>query len=222
MKKNDQRKKHSINAGGVLLFANFLLASVGFSAWAIAESVETGIKANADDIIDLNQYFSFPKDPTIFEYTSDGIARDNVIDPSTATQEGFIEIPFQLDVKTGKIGDHLNKDATSLTLKTILVDKNSGLDFFSACTVSQSKLALNSTGTFSDSDYAYSSTSNPSANKELTSTFELSPFAYVDKTKAFFSVKYQLSFATATFQSAYSSAGGSFRFSFKAGGVFDE
>lgn len=211
-------------AGGVLLLSNLSLVSIGFSAWSIG-TVTTGeaeINVSAADLIDINNYFVFEGSPNVFEYTSEGIANDHVIDSSLNNQEGYISIPFQIDVKSGKIADHMGKEASSLKLRTILVDKNDNLDFFGSCSITESKLATNVSGTFNESDYTLVSSDNPSSNKELTSTFDFSSFPYMNEQKAYFSVRYKMFFTTANFKSAYSSANGSFKFSFKAGGVFNE
>lgn len=210
--------------GGLLFLSNISLISIGFSVWSIGgvTAGEAQISVTVDDLIDINQYFEFGGSPKFFDYTSDGIANDYVVDASAETQEGYIEIPFQINVKSGKIADHLAEGAASLRIKTVLVDKNENLDFFSFCTIAEAKLASSSTGSFAEADFKYASPSNSSASKELTSTFDLSQFDYLSATKAFFSVRYKVTFVTSDFKSAYSSAGGSFRFSFKAGGVFDE
>lgn len=210
--------------GGVLLLSNLSLVSIGFSAWSIG-TVTTGeaeINVSAADLIDINNYFVFEGSPSVFEYTSEGIANDHVIDSSLKNQEGYISIPFQIDVKSGKIADHMGEGASSLKLRTILVDKNDSLDFFSLCSITESKLATNVSDTFIETDYTLVSSENPSSNKELTSTFDFSTFPYANMQKAYFSVRYKVSFTTANFKSAYSSASGSFKFSFKAGGVFNE
>lgn len=210
--------------GGVLLLSNLSLVSIGFSAWSIGAvtTAEAEINVGAADLIDINNYFVFEGSPSVFEYTSEGIANDHVIDSSLTNQEGYISIPFQIDVKSGKIADHMGEGASSLKLRTILVDKNESLDFFSLCSITESKLAINASGEFEDSDYSLVSLENPSSNKELTSTFDFSSFPYTNEKKACFSVRYKVSFTTANFKSAYSSANGSFKFSFKAGGIFNE
>lgn len=210
--------------GGLLFLSNISLISVGFSAWSIG-AVTTGeaqINVSAADLIDINNYFVFEGTPSVFEYTSEGIANDHVIDSSLENQEGYISIPFQIDVKSGKIADHMGEGTSSLKLRTILIDKNDSLDFFGLCSITESKLAANVSATFNESDYTIVSTDNPSLNKELTSTFAFSSFPYSNMQKAYFSVRYKVSFTTANFKSAYSSASGSFKFSFKAGGVFNE
>lgn len=204
--------------GGVLLLSNLSLVSIGFSAWSIG-TVTTGeaeINVSAADLIDINNYFVFEGTPSVFEYTSEGIANDHVIDSSLKNQEGYISIPFQIDVKSRKIADHMGEGASSLKLRTILVDKNDSLDFFGSCSITESKLATNVSGAFDDSDYSFVSINNPFSNKELTSTFDFSSFPYMNEQKAYFSVRYKVSFTTANFKSAYSSAKGSFKFSFKA------
>lgn len=103
-----------------------------------------------------------------------------------------------------------------------MVDKNDSLDFFGSCSITESKLAANVSNTFEESDYAFISSENPSSNKELASTFDFSSFPYMNVQKAYFCVRYKVSFTTANFKSAYSSVSGSFKFSFKAGGVFNE
>lgn len=211
-------------AGGVLLLSNLPLVSIGFSAWSIG-AVTTGeaeINVSAADLIDINNYFVFEGSPSVFEYTSEGIANDHVIDSSLKNQEGYISIPFQIDVKSGKIADHMGEGVSSLKLRTILVDKNDSLDFFRLCSITESKLATNVSDTFIETDYTLVSSENLSSNKELTSTFDFSIFPYANMQKAYFSVRYKVSFTTANFKSAYSSASGSFKFSFKAGGVFNE
>lgn len=211
-------------AGGVLLLSNLSLVSIGFSAWSIGAvtTAEAQINVSAADLIDINNYFVFEGTPSVFEYTSEGIANDHVIDSSLENQEGYISVPFQIDVKSGKIADHMGEGTTSLKLRTVLVDKNDSLDFFGACSITESKLAANVSNMFEESDYAFISFDNPSSNKELTSTFDFPSFPYMNVQKAYFSVRYKVSFTTTNFKSAYSSVSGSFKFSFKAGGVFNE
>lgn len=126
MKKNNLKRISSrIFFGGVLFLSNISLISIGFSAWSIvgAASAEAQIQVSAADVIDLNQYFTFVDSPTIFEYTSEGIVNDYTVDTSAKNQEGYIKIPFRIDVKSGKIRDHLGTGATGFTLGTILIDK---------------------------------------------------------------------------------------------------
>ncbi len=230
MKKNKLKRISSrIFFWGVLFLSNLSLISIGFSAWSIvgAASAEAQIQVSAADVIDLNHYFTFVDSPTIFEYTSDGIVNDYIVDTDAKTQEGFIQIPFRIDVKSGKIRDHLGTGATGFTLGTILIDKTTYdekttfSDVFSVATVSEVKLAFKDTNSFKDQDFSYLSLTNASANKKFNSTFDLSSFPYLDSTKVYFVVSYKVSFTTTDFQTAYKSAGGSFRFSFKVGGIFD-
>lgn len=209
--------------GGLLFLSNISLISIGFSAWSIGgvTSAEAQIQVSAADVIDLNQYFIFVDSPTFFEYTSDGIVNDYVVDTAAKTQEGYIKVPFRIDVKTGKIRDHLASGATGFKLGTTLVDKNTGFDFFSVASAPEVKLACKNSNSFSDSDFSNVSSSNTAANKELNSTFDLNSFPYLDLSKAYFVASYKISFTTDNFKSAYNSASGSFRFSFKVGGIFD-
>lgn len=211
-------------AWGILLLSNLSLISIGFSAWSIGAvtTAEAEINVSAADLIDLNQYFLFVDSPTIFEYTSNGLVKDHAI--SSATLDGYIEIPFRIDVKGGKIREHLSSDCTGFNLGTILVDRNQNLELFSVCSATEVKLAVsNSTNAFSDTDYTIVSQSNTTANKELSSSFDLSTFPYLDESLVYFSVKYKINFNVADFKKdVYDKlSNGSFRFSFKAGGIFD-
>lgn len=133
MKKNKLKRISSKIFWGVLFLSNISLISIGFSAWSIvgAASAETQIQVSAADVIDLNQYFTFVDSPAIFEYTSNGLVKDHAI--SSATLDGYIEIPFRIDIKGGKIRDHLSSNRTGFTLGTVLVDRNQNLDLFSVC-----------------------------------------------------------------------------------------
>lgn len=185
-------------------------------------SAEAQIQVSAADVIDLNQYFTFVDSPTIFEYTSNGLVKDHAI--SSATLDGYIEIPFRIDVKGGKIRDHLSSNRTGFTLGTVLVDRNQNLDLFSVCSATDVKLAIsNSTSGFSETDYTVVSQSNAAANKELSSSFDLSTFPYLDESLVYFSVRYKVNFNVTDFKKdVYDKlSNGSFRFSFKAGGIFD-
>lgn len=213
-----------ISFGGLLFLSNISLISIGFASWTIggAASAETQIQVSAADVIDLNQYFTFVDSPTIFEYTSNGLVKDHAI--SSATLDGYIEIPFRIDVKGGKIRDHLSSNQTGFTLGTALVDRNQNLDLFSVCSATDIKLAIsNSTSGFSETDYAIVSQSNAAANKELSSSFDLSAFPYLDESLVYFSVRYKVNFNVTDFKKdVYDKlSNGSFRFSFKAGGIFD-
>lgn len=225
MKKNKLKRISSrIFFGGVLFLSNLSLISIGFSAWSIvgAASAEAQIQVSAADVIDLNQYFTFVDSPAIFEYTSNGLVKDYAI--SSATLDGYIEIPFRIDVKGGKIRDHLSSNRTGFTLETVLVDRNQNLDLFSVCSATDVKLAIsNSTSEFSETDYTVVSQSNAAANKELSSSFDLSSFPYLDESLVYFSVRYKVNFNVTDFKKeVYDKlSNGSFRFSFKAGGIFD-
>ena len=225
MKKNKLNRISSmISFGGLLFLSNISLISIGFASWTIggAASAETQIQVSAADVIDLNQYFTFVDSPTIFEYTSNGLVKDHAI--SSATLDGYIEIPFRIDVKGGKIRDHLSSNQTGFTLGTALVDRNQNLDLFSVCSATDIKLAIsNSTSGFSETDYAIVSQSNAAANKELSSSFDLSAFPYLDESLVYFSVRYKVNFNVTDFKKdVYDKlSNGSFRFSFKAGGIFD-
>ncbi len=224
MKKNKLKKISSrICGGGILLLSNLSLVSIGFSAWTIGSvtSAEAEIKVSVDDVIDLNQYFTFVDSPTIFEYTSEGIVNNYVVDTSSSTQEGYIKIPFRIDVKTGKIRNHLQEGSTGFKLGTILVDKNEKLDFFTTASITEAKLAYKDSNSFSESDFSIVSPSNIVSNKELNSTFDLTTFPYLDQAKAYFVARYKVSFKTNDFKNAYNAVSGSFRFSFKVGGIFD-
>ncbi len=223
MKKNKLKKISSRICGGILLLSNISLVSIGFSAWTIGSvtNAEAEIKVSVDDVIDLNQYFTFVDSPTIFEYTSDGLVKDYVV--GSKTLEGYIKIPFRIDVKSGKICDHLEKGTTGFLLRTILVDKNQNLDLYSVCTATEVSLAMsNQSNSFSDSDYSVASSSNSVSSKELSSTFDLSTFSFLDDSLAYFSVKYKINFNISNFKTdVYDKlSNGSFRFSFKAGGIF--
>lgn len=225
MKKNKLNRISSmISFWGLLFLSNISLISIGFASWTIggAASAEAQIQVSAADVIDLNQYFTFVDSPTIFEYTSNGLVKDHAI--SSATLDGYIEIPFRIDVKGEKIRDHLSSNRTGFTLETVLVDRNQNLDLFSVCSATDVKLAIsNSTSEFSETDYTVVSQSNAAANKELSSSFDLSTFPYLDESLVYFSVRYKVNFNVTDFKkSVYDKlSNGSFRFSFKAGGIFD-
>lgn len=223
MKKNKRKRISSKIFLGVLFLSNISLISISFSAWSIsgATSAEAQIQVSAADVIDLNQYFTFIESPTIFECTSEGIVNDYTVDTSAKNQEGYIKIPFRIDVKSGKISDHLESGAKGFTLGTTLIDKNSSLDFFSVASVTETKLAYKDSNSITEADFSNLGLSNTPANRELSSTFDLTSFPYLNQTKAFFEVSYKISIKTSNFQSAYSSVNGSFHFSFKVGGIFD-
>ncbi len=205
-----------------MVFSFASIISTGFSTWSIG-AVTTGkaqINVSADDLINLNEYFLFADSPTIFEYTSEGLVKDHVI--SSKALDGYIEIPFRIDTKGGKIRNHLS-NLTGFTLKTILVDRNQNLDLFSVCSATEVKLAISvATNSFSDTDYTIVSLSNAAVNKELSSSFDLSVFPYLDESLVYFSVRYKVNFNVADFKKdVYNKlSNGSFRFSFKAGGIF--
>ena len=119
---------------------------------------------------------------------------------------------------------HLSSNRTGFTLGTVLVDRNQNLDLFSVCSAADVKLAIsNSTSEFSETDYIVVSQSNAAANKELSSSFDLSTFPYLDESLVYFSVRYKVNFNVTDFKKeVYEKlSNGSFRFSFKAGGIFD-
>lgn len=143
---------------------------------------------------------------------------------SSTTLDGYIEIPFRINVKGGKIKDHLSSNRTGFTLGTVLVDRNQNLDLFSVCSATEVKLAIsNLTSRFFETDYTVVSQSNAAANKELSSSFDLSTFPYLDESLVYFSVRYKVNFNVTDFKKyVYDKlSNGSFRFSFKAGGIFD-
>lgn len=224
MKKNKLKRISSmISFGGLLFLSNISLISIGFSAWSIvgAASAEAQIQVSAADVIDLNQYFTFVDSPTIFECTSEGIANDHVVNTTSKTQEGYIQIPFRINVGNGKISDHIAEGSTGFTLGTTLVDKNAGLDFFSVASVSEVKLACNDSNSFAESDYSFNPLSINASNKELNSSFDLTSFSYLDRSQVYFVARYKVTFTASAYKSAYSSVGGNFKFSFKVGGIFD-
>lgn len=123
---------------------------------------------------------------------------------------------------SGKISDHIGLGTTFLKIETILINKNEISDFFNLCSVAESKLAIGTSGVFSDSEYKNVSLSNSPSNNELSSLFQLDFSSYKELKKVYFSVMYSVSFTTANFKSAFSSSNGMFEFSFRAGGVFNE
>lgn len=219
---------HHINKiveGGLLFLGSASLICIGFSAWSIGKAVtgDGNLNVEADGLVDINQYFTFEGTPIVFEYTENGIVQDHIYNPSAPAKEGTICIPFQIDVKSGTIGEHLSEGATGFNLRTILVDKNKNLDLFSVSSIINAKLSFNLTNQFDDASYTVSSISNNATNKESISDFDLSDFEFLSAKKVFFSVKYTIQFSTTDFKTeVYDKlAGGSFRFSFKAGGVFN-
>lgn len=221
LKRFSRKRKNGFINFGVMVFSFASIISTGFSTWTIGnETAEAQINVGADDLIDLNEYFLFVDPPTIFEYTSDGLVKDHVI--SSASTEGYIEIPFRIDTKGEKIRDHLSS-RSGFTLGTVLVDRNQNLDLFSVCSATEVKLAISAaTNSFSDTDYIIVSQSNVAANKELSSNFDLSVFPYLDESLVYFSVRYKVNFNVTNFKKyVYDKlSNGSFRFSFKAGGIF--
>ena len=223
-KREGKPHKPWISGGGLLFLGSAALICIGFSAWSIGKAV-TGngdLTVEADDLVDINQYFTFEGTPAVFEYTENGLVQDHIYNPSAPAKEGTICIPFQIDIKNGTIREHLSEGATGFNLRTILVDKNTNLDLFSVSSITNAKLAFNLTNQFDDADYTVSSISNNVANKESTSAFDLSDFEFLSATKVFFSVKYTIQFSATYFKTeVYDKlAGGAFRFSFKAGGAF--
>lgn len=212
------------SGGGLLFLTNISLIFVGFANWNITNDSRLDAQINVDngELIDINNYFTFEGTPSIFEYTDEGIASDHVIDGGAENQEGYIVVPFQIDVASGKISDHIGLGTTSLKIETILINKNEISDFFNLCSVAESKLAIGTSGVFSDSEYKNVSLSNSPSNNELSSLFQLDFSSYKELKKVYFSVMYSVSFTTANFKSAFSSSNGMFEFSFRAGGVFNE
>lgn len=143
-----------ISGGGLLFLGSASLICIGFSAWSIGKAV-TGngdLAVEADDLIDINQYFTFEGAPIVFEYTENGLVQDHIYNPSAPAKEGTICIPFQIDAKNGTIREHLSEGATAFNLRTILVDKNTNLDLFSVSSITNAKLAFNLTNQFDDAD----------------------------------------------------------------------
>lgn len=197
--------------------------SVGFSSWTISVgyTAQAQLNITTDRVVDINNYFEFVGEAKYFDYTSEGIAMDEVINPSSAEQIGSINIPFQIDVKSGTIKKHLNEGTTSFEIQTILIDKttytNTANDFFTVSS-SNTSLYMNNSDKFLE-EYKSISNSNSVANKELTSTFSFDHSTWLNGTKIYFQVEYNFTFSTTDFQSLYSSASGKFTFSFKAGVV---
>ena len=229
MKRNRFVKKITswIRGGGLLFLSNISLVSVGFASWTIggATSADAEIKVAVDgDIIDLNSYFTFDGVPTLFEYTSVGLVKDETVDSNNPVKDGYIQIPFQIDTKSGTISDHLASGSKGFELRTVLIDKNTGLDLFgtSVCSVTESLLAFKTTNDISSTDYLLSSTSISSVNKETSADFNLDDFSFISQSKVYFSVQYKLTFNVDDFKAEIFDklTDGSFLFSFKAGGVF--
>lgn len=111
--------------------------SVGFSSWTISVgyTAQADLNLTVDRVVDINNYFEFAGEAKYFKYTSEGIAKDDVLNPSSETQEGDIEIPFQIKVgEKDSIGKHLPEGLTSLTLQTVLIDTNTkNGNFFDYC-----------------------------------------------------------------------------------------
>lgn len=197
--------------------------SVGFSSWTISVgyTAQAQLNITTDRVVDINNYFEFAGEAKYFDYTSEGIAMDEVINPSSAEQIGSINIPFQIDVKSGTIKKHLNEGTTSFEIQTILIDKttytNTANDFFTVSS-SNTSLYMNNSDKFLE-EYKSISNSNSVANKELTSTFSFDHSTWLNGTKIYFQVEYNFTFSTTDFQSLYSGASGKFTFSFKAGVV---
>lgn len=142
---------------------------------------------------------------------------------SSTTLEGYIEVPFRIDVGDGKIKEHLPRNATGFDLGTVLVDKNLNLDLFSVCVATEVRLAISDTSnSFSETDYTVASQSNEAVNKELSSRFDLSAFPYLNESLVYFSVRYKINFNVTNFKTDVFDKlnNGSFRFSFKVGGIF--
>mgnify|MGYP006903500019 CR=1 FL=1 len=202
--------------------------TVGFSSWTIfTQKNEKGPNISADgEVNDLNRYFFFEGEPELFEYTSEGIVKDNTIDSTNPVLSGYIKIPFQIDVKDETIRDHLFSNETGFLLNTVLVNENTGLGLFSPAiaSITDSGLSYNTTGDFASAPYALQGITEPrNTANEASIQFDLSKFNLLDQTKVFFSVRYEITFAQSVSFSkdVYSKlTDGKFAFSFKAGGIF--
>ncbi len=213
--------------GGGLLFALSAL-SVGFASWEVNRQFDANENGfSADGVVDINKYFSFNGSPSVFPYASDGFIYEDVIDPSLIN-EGYVTIPFQLDVGSGLISDHLPIGTSSLTIRTVLLDKNDNLSLFSVCEVTEARLSVNE----HDGIYQYSLSSSgglTDAEGKCSQWDFLIDDGYLGKTAAYFSVKYALRFtpnstaegSSFSFKSdVYDKLdNGSFKFSLKAGVV---
>ncbi len=167
---------------------------------------------SADDVIDINQHFSFEGSPEVFDYASDGFVYNDVIDPSVIN-EGNVTFPFQLDVGSDKISDHLPTGASNLTLRVVLLDKNPNLSLFSVCEVTEAKLSVNIKENIRQYSLVSSVSKTDAEGKYSQWDF---PFddSYLSQPKVFFAVRYTLRFTV------NSSAEGN-SFSFKAD-VYDK
>lgn len=213
--------------GGGLLTA-LSLVSVGYSTWEInRQSVVSGGEMSADDVIDINQHFSFEGNPEVFDYASDGFVYNDVIDPSVVN-EGNVTFPFQLDVGSDKISDHLPTGASNLTLRVVLLDKNPNLSLFSVCEVTKAKLSVNTKENIRQYSLVSSVSKTDAEGKYSQWDFPLDD-SYLSQPKVFFAVRYTLRFTVNSSAEGNSFSfktdvydkldEGSFKFSLKAGVV---
>ncbi len=206
----------------IVFLASFV--SVAFGSWTINSVGSASGSRESYDICDLNGYFEFEGDTKIFEYTSSGLIEDETIDPNKKVNSGYRTIPFQINIGTDSIREHLPAGATGFELQTVLVSENQNIDLFSdsVASVVESKIAINLSGSFQDADYSQESVSIENNGKESFSVFLLDPFDYLDEKEAFFSIQYKITFHVSDFENEIYNKleNGCFLFSFKAGGIF--
>lgn len=128
MKKNKLNRISSmISFGGLLFLSNISLISIGFASWTIggAISADAEIKVTVEDLVDLNSYFDFQGETSLFSYCSDGIIEDQTI-----VNHGNLCIPFQINVLDRTTLKEHWKEEWPFIISTTLVDSNKSLDFF--------------------------------------------------------------------------------------------
>lgn len=185
MKKNKLKRISSmISFGGLLFLSNISLISIGFASWTIggAISADAEIKVTVEDLVDLNSYFDFQGETSLFSYCSDGIIEDQTI-----VNHGNLCIPFQINVLDRTTLKEHWKEEWPFIISTTLVDSNKSLDFFSSCDITSAKVYLSNsslvdskTSSLESLDCVQYSGSITGANKELKLLFNFSNNAKID------------------------------------------
>lgn len=97
--KKERIKKVNRKVGGGLIFLLTTLAlfSVGFSSWTFVENprFQQELKVQADQIVDLNDFFNF-QEPQMFEISPNGIIIDDQL-----SYIGTVRISFYIKIKEG-------------------------------------------------------------------------------------------------------------------------
>lgn len=133
-------------------------------------------------MVDLNSYFDFQGETSLFSYCSDGIIEDQTI-----VNHGNLCIPFQINVLDRTTLKEHWKEEWPFIISTTLVDSNKSLDFFSSCDITSAKVYLSNsslvdskTSSLESLDCVQYSGSITGANKELKLPFNFSNNANID------------------------------------------